>query len=176
MKACKLVALSEDESGRERAKKFCNALMDRFWTQYEFEVSWFTFADLADMKRSTASAHEAGQTDMVIVACSAESQMPTDVQLWVEQWIAHRSDREGCLVGLVESPANLCSGRETYLRNVARRGGLDFLTEIPDTLLGALPEDLTAASQRATHISGVLEDILTKPITPRTLPLPTSKF
>jgi hypothetical protein len=176
MKTCSVVILSEDEIQRDRAQKFCNALTDRFWTQCEFDIAWFTFADLADMKKSAASAHGAGATDVVVVACAPGEKMPTDIHLWVEQWISHRCDREGSLVSLVDNTADCGSGREVYLRNVARRGGLDFLTWVPDTLLGALPENTDSVCERATRISGILEDILRKPIAPRTLPFPAGKI
>ncbi len=171
MKACKVVVLCESDPHRENAKKLCNALIDRFWTRCEFDVSWFSFDDLVDLKKSAASAREAGETDVLVVACAPEDHVPNELQLWVEQWISRRTDREGSLIGLLGSQADLCSGRETYLRNVARRGGLDFLTGVPTALAGALPEDPDSVSERATRISNVLEDILQKPIAPRSFPL-----
>jgi hypothetical protein len=81
----------------------------------------------------------------------------------VDTWLGQRGDREGLLIGLLKSAA-VASGREglkhNYLRNVAHRASMDYLTEAPKEIARTIPDSLDSYSQRADQVTHLLDDIL----------------
>ena len=48
-----------------------------------------------------------------------------------------------------------------YLRTVAHNAGMDYLTQIPQTISSrGIPDSLDSYSKRAGHVTSVLDDIL----------------
>jgi hypothetical protein len=78
---------------------------------------------------------------------------------WVESWLQRRGDREGALMDLAESGAEK-SPKHIYLRSVAHRGGMDYLTEMPCSTVESIPDSLEYCTERARRVTGVLEEIL----------------
>ncbi len=158
-----VVVLYEDLSAREHAVQFCDCLVERFWKRCAFEIDWWGF-DLLSKPEPARQAHEkALRADWVVFALSQTGQLSLQAKVWIEKWLVRRADRqEGTLVGLL--PENMAaddtSETKIYLRNVAHRAGMDYLTKVPQAIAHTIPDSLDSYSERAQCVTGVLDEIL----------------
>ncbi len=153
----------EDTVSREAAVSFCDHLVERFWAECEFGVNWWSFELLQEPDSAKKASQSVVEANLVVFATRREGGMPPNVEGWIERWLSERGDREGTLVGLL-SPGTGLSGegadKHAYLRNVAHRGGMDYLTEVPQSISQIIPDSLKSVSERADVVSSVLEEIL----------------
>jgi hypothetical protein len=160
----------EDAAAREQAVNFCDQLVQRFWTRFEFDVSWWSFDMLQQETAATEAAERAAQADLIVFASTLPGDFPVPVLGWMENWLRRRGDREGILAGLIDPGAD-SSGREgrkhNYLRRIAHRAAMDYLTQVPHSLWRAMPESLDSYSERAGRVSSVLDEILHHPAPPQ---------
>jgi hypothetical protein len=161
--AWSVVVVYEDAAAREQAVDFCDQLVNRFWAGFEFDVNWWSFDLLQNEPTARAAAEKAAQADLVILSAPRQEDFPASVKGWIESWLRRRGDREGILAGLVDRGVG-ASGRETpkhhYLRQVAHRGAMDYLTQLPQNISRLIPESLDCYTQRAMQGSSVLDEIL----------------
>ncbi len=161
--AWSVVVVYEDTMTRELAVKFCDHLVERFWTTDEFEVSWLSFADLQEARPAHEAKQKAAVANLIIFATWPETSMPVEIRGWIENWVSQRGDREGALFGLLDHASGL-TGRTAekyvYLRAVAHRAGMDYLTEVPQNLLRSMPDSLESYTERADRVTSVLDEIL----------------
>ena len=61
--------------------------------------------------------------------------------------------------------------KHRFLRNVAHRAAMDYLTHLPQDLGRAIPDSLDSYTRRAECVTGLLDDILHQPVPPPN-PLP----
>jgi len=130
---CSVVVVYEDAATRDRAMGVCEHLVHAFRGQIEFDVGWWKFRYLLDPELAQAATRDAADADMIIVSAHADAELTTAVKDWMETWAAHRADREGALVALVEagsSRARNAPPLEFYLRALARRARMDFLAPV----------------------------------------------
>ena len=73
-----------------------------------------------------------------------------------------RGERDGALISLFgkEAEAESLAEKHGYLRQVAHRGGMDYLTETPQSLSFSIPDSLDWCSARAESVTSVLDEIL----------------
>jgi hypothetical protein len=164
-----VVMVYEDNEAREAALAFCDRLVERFWKQFGFDTSWWSFEMLQEADGARTAARHSAEADLIVVAARPEGEMPAHIQSWIESWLDHRCDREGALVGLLgQGPAQsgAAAGRDLYLRQVAHRGGLDYLTKVPQSISEPIPDSLDSYSERAGEITSVLDEILHQPPPP----------
>jgi hypothetical protein len=170
--AWSVVVVYEDAAAREQAVDFCDQLVKRFWARFEFQVNWWAFGLLQSEPTATEAAEKAAQADLVILSTLRQEDFPARVKGWIESWLCRRGDREGFLVGLMER-GDVLSGQEAqkhhYLRQAAHRGAMDYLTQVPQDISHAMPESLESCSQRAAHVSSVLDEILRQQAPPPVL-------
>jgi hypothetical protein len=164
MKANWSVAVVYEDAGmREGAVTFCDHLVARFWTECELDVGWWSFAHLQEPGSAKEAQQKAAKADMIVFATCAEGEIPLEVRAWVEAWLGRRGEREGALVGLLGRGVNQVgemAGKHVYLRNVAHRGGMDYLTGLPESISHPIPDSLESLSERADRITSVLDEIL----------------
>ena len=162
--ACSVVVIYEDVAARENAVKFCDHLVDRFWARYEFDVSWWQVSDLSLARSGENAARKAVHADLIVVATSPATGVPEELREWIEGWLNRRGDREGALVGLTDPGMVQCGAsveKHVYLRNAAHRAGLDYLTQIPQSISAlSIPDSLDSYNQRADKVTSVLDGIL----------------
>ena len=159
MKAtCSVVVIYEDAHARERAVGYCDVLVRRFWERRDFEVSWLSFQQVED----ALSLTKACGADLLVFGTRHE--IPAGIQRWLERWLIERANREGALVNVSDTaspPYNPVAAKvDNYLRNVAHRGNLDYLTQVPSEIFGAIPESTESCSHRAQQVTSVLDEIL----------------
>ena len=58
------------------------------------------------------------------------------------------------------------------VRNIAHRAGMDYLTQVPETIGRAIPDSLASCSERADRVTSVLDEILHQ----KTVPAPPRLF
>lgn len=167
--ALSVVVIYEDSAAREQAVDFCDQLVNRFWAGFEFEVNWWSFSLIQSDRVAMEAAEKAAHADLVVLASVQPQDFPRGVKSWIENWISRRGDREGIFAGLV-GPVTGGSGpapaKHLYLRQVAHRGGMDYLTQVPQGISHAIPEPLDFYTTRAAQVSGVLDEILHHPTLP----------
>ena len=164
-----VVVVHEDDATREQAVRFCDALIQRFWAQCEFEVSWWSYWQLEQANTAKESVAKAVQAKLMVFASRPENAIPPRVELWIEDVLRHRQEPEGSLVGLgdteTEGHVALVS-KSIYLRNAAHRAGMDYLTQVPEEIGFVGPDSLDSCSERARQVTNVLDEILHKRFTP----------
>jgi len=161
--AWSVVAVYEDTAAREQAVDFCDQLVKRFWARFEFEVSWWSFSLLQKEHVAMEAAEKAARADLVILSSLRQEDLPVPVKGWIESWLSRRGDREGILAGLM-GPGAVGSGleapRHLYLRQVAHRGAMDYLTQVPQDISRSIPESPDLYTTRAAQVTNVLNEIL----------------
>jgi hypothetical protein len=171
--AWSVVVVYEDATARERAVDFCDQLVQRFWARFEFDVGWWSFGMLQQEPAATEAVEKAAKADLVLLASGLPGDFPVAVEGWVEAWLRRRGDREGLLAGLIDSGGG-ASGQEArkhnYLRRVAHRAAMDYLTQVPHSLWRSIPESLDSYSERAGLVGSVLDEILHHPAPPQSFP------
>jgi len=159
----------EDTPTRESAVKFCDLLVKRFWSQSEFSINWWGFSQLEDSTTAQEAQDKAAEADLIIFAAQPETEFSDPLEHWIETWLSRRGEREGALIGLNDPCAAVGSavpGKFCYLRNVAHRAGMDYLTNLPEELR-AIPDSPESCSERARQVTHVLDDILRRRTLPR---------
>src|SRR5438093_7917820 len=82
-----VIVVYEDLAAQKEAVEFCNHLVDRFWTRYEFELRWLSFNLLDEERLARQAADKAADADLFIFATRPEGSLPLPVQAWVEDWL-----------------------------------------------------------------------------------------
>ena len=158
-----VVILYEDPATRQRAMSVCDHLVLQFLSEVEFKLNWWRADFLEDPAMAAAAAQDAIHADFVVVSCAPGSELTPAVRQWFEQWAAQRAGREGALVDLTEPGADLPQRADhlnIYLRAIAGRAIMDYLTKLPPAIAGALPDSFESAALRAAQVTSVLDEIL----------------
>ena len=158
-----VVVVCEDAATHAHALEVCDHFMKSYWTEVEFEFSWWLFAGLHDPEKASAAARAAADADLIVFATHPEGDVPRVVKEWVEAWLAQRGEREGALIGLVRAAAGTQSStspKNLYLREVSHRAKMDFLSEMPRSVPGMIPHDADTVAQRAGQVTTVLDEIV----------------
>jgi len=164
--ARRVIVVYESTTAREGAAHFCGELAGQYSNEPEFHIEWWPFTLVAEAGQCGELAGKAAGADFVVFAVSPQGDLPRELKLWIEDWLAKRGEREGTLVGLMEqhpSPFEIASLKEIYLRHVAHRAGLDYLSHVPPRKSKTLPDSLDSYQQRAGQITSVLDEILHSP-------------
>lgn len=157
------VILYENSPAREFAFQFWKHFEQSHPTEPKLEVNWLPFARVSDPLKSGNAAEKAARADLIVFAMSLEGELPGDVKLWIESWLGKRREREGAIVGLVCGQSGPCATaglKEIYLRHVALRAGMDYLSRTTPTAPVAMPNSLDSFCNRARQMTSVLDDIL----------------
>jgi len=164
-----VVILFEDAQTREKAVKFCDQLVERFWARCEFRMIWLSFSTLRDPNAARDAHAKARGADVIVFAARPQDPVSGAVTDWVERCLANRTGREGTLAGLIEGGPVLTGGaaeKHAWLRGAAHRAGMDYLTEVPQEITRPIPNSLESFSERAQQVTSVLNEILHKPVHP----------
>ena len=167
--AWSVVVIYETQETREAAVSFCDQLVQRFWHDFEFDVSWWETGKLQETASADQARRHATAADLVVFALPPDGEVAPEVQSWIDTWVAERGDREGAVVGLVEVKAHgslEAAKGEQFLRSVAHRAGMDYLTQVPQSISWQIPESLESCTERARQVTHVLDDILHQPAPP----------
>jgi hypothetical protein len=165
-----VVVVYETAAIREHAVRFCERLAQEQDAGAISELNWWSFRLLGNSAAGADAAQKASAADVVVFAMNAIGDLPDEIKLWIENWLNRRGEHEGALVGLLarEEPSyEVASFREIYLRHIARRAGMDYLSHAAPTATKAIPDSIDSFTERAGRVTSVLDSILhTRPRTP----------
>ena len=91
--AWSVLVIYEDVASREQAVDFCDQLVKRFWTRFEFDVSWWSFDLLQQEPVATETAAKAARADLVVVSSTLPGDLPASIKNWIESWLDRRGDQ-----------------------------------------------------------------------------------
>jgi hypothetical protein len=172
--ACVLV-LYENPAAREQAIRFCEELTKQSGAAAGIGVRCFSFDSLSVPAKSAEAIKSGEDAEVIIFAVTSAGDLPHDIKIWTESWLGKRGEREGALVGLVSgdvtNPWEAASLKEVYLRHLANRAGMDYLSHVPPMIPKAIPDSLDIFSQRAEQVTSLLDEILHSRFVPQSLPL-----
>ena len=161
---CEVLIIYEDAITRAEAVRFCDSLVQKFWSKNNFEIEWCPFADLQAKDSADKNAEIASTAHVLIFALRPEAGLPGELHGWVESLLNLRGEREGTVIGLLDTAATGESGGiYCFLRQTAHRAGMDYLTQLPDSILHCISDSLDDYTQRAVEVTSVLDDILHQP-------------
>jgi len=169
-----VVVVCEDAAAHELALGICDQLVKDHWSAVEFDFKWWQFAGLVDPQNALAAARAAADADMILFATHPEGDLPDIVKSWIEVLLDKRGVREGSLIGLTGKASEAkggVTGKHIYLREIAHRAKMDFLSEVPRLVPGMLPDNLDWVAQRAGQVTSVLDEILRRSAPPQLPPL-----
>jgi hypothetical protein len=166
-----VVVLFHGPEERETAVSFCDRLIARFWTSCQFDIQWWGFHSLPNQEAARQAHQAAVEADLVVFAPAVHHDIPAETREWIERWMDARcSEREGSLAVLLPpEPQHRIEAAHRYFRKVARRAGMDFLTELPESVDQPIPDSIESYTQRAQCVTGVLDEILHRPARPLAL-------
>ena len=159
----RVVVVYENPAVREHAAQCCERLLVPHLANVVLEFNWWSFEFLADQATAGAAAETAARADLIIFAVPAGGDFPAEIKLWIERWLNRRAECEGALVGLILQESQLSpvtSLKEIYLRNIAHRGGMDYLSQVPPAIPKCMPDSLDSFTNRAGQMTSVLDEML----------------
>jgi len=168
-----IVVIYENTETRESAMGFCDHLVEQFWVESGLDVGWWSFEALQQANSARKAAEKAGSADWIIFAADSAGSLPAHVTAWVDGWLDHRGDHEGILVGLIPEAGagDPCCEKHLFLRAVAHRAGMDYLTHLPETVCQPITDARDSFTERAQQVTSVLDEILHHARTPPHVPL-----
>jgi len=164
------VVVYETPAVREHAARFCDHLSHQHRSEAKLEITWWSFAFLEHPVMAHDAARRAVDAELVIFAFRPDGDLPRSLKLWIENWLGKRHEREGAVIGLTDhpGPGDVASLKEIYLRQIAHRAGMDYLSHASPTASRAIPDSIDSYNERAGQMTAVLDEIL------RARPLPPS--
>jgi hypothetical protein len=155
-----VAVLYDDVEAREAATVFCDQLVQKFWAEFQFDVSWWPFTAAKEPRAAKEAAKKAAQAELLIFAPHPDREIPPELVDWVELWLTLRGRREGAMARTGTASTHAGARNELYLRNVAHRAGVDYLTDVPQTIRESIPESPESCTARAEQMTSVLDEIL----------------
>jgi len=127
-------------------------------------VKCYLFEELAIPARMDEAAKAAVDAELLVFAVTPEGDLPPAIKLWTEGWLSRRENLDGYLVGLVLEEGAEVRGvaglKEVYLRHLAHRAGMDYLSHFPSGKAKVIPNSLDDFNQRAEQMTPLLDEIL----------------
>lgn len=159
--ASPVVIIYETPAAREHALQFSNQMEQL--TEGKPDLCWLPFDRMRDDTAAANAAEQAARAELVVFAVETGGDLPDEIKDWIEHWLLRRGEREGILIGLLEAERQPCAAaslKEIYLRQVAHRAGMDYLSHAPEGRRRPIPDSLESVSARAESMTSVLNDIL----------------
>ncbi len=160
---CAVAVVYDDTATRDRAMLLCDHLVGRLWEDIDFEFSWWKFDYLRAAQIAADAAAAARNADMIIFSAHAARELTPTVRNWIGTWTGERENREGALVALIGTAHDLIRGASPvhhYLRDVAKRARMEYLSNLPEAVSEPFDVSVDAILSRATTVTLVMDRIL----------------
>jgi hypothetical protein len=119
-----LVAYEDLDTGKQ-AKRTCDILEQRLGLDFKLSTQMWKFDVLNIPKLREMATNDAISADLLMLSMHGEHDLPDAVKDWIDAWLAQGA-RAIALVALLQSERENPQPARPYLREVARRGGLEF--------------------------------------------------
>jgi hypothetical protein len=142
----------EDAATRQRAMQVCERLVQKFWKDMEFDFSWWRFDFLRDAEFARQAGRRATRSDLILFSAHARRELPSVVEKWIETWLPGRGDLDGVLVAMIGTAEDELKGLspiQVYLREVAQRGNMDYLSQSVGAPVNELKTSIETITKRA---------------------------
>ena len=128
-----LLATFEDSVTGMRVKEFCQGLSRDLGQQCQIIEHVWLFSTFRLRELQEIAAEEASASDLIIISVHQAESLPDEVKNWIDLWLGQKGTREAVLLALLDPPYDGAShSMETYLQEIARRGGMEFLVQSCD--------------------------------------------
>ena len=113
-----------------RVKEFCQGLSRNLGQQCQIIEHVWLFSTFRLRELQEIAAEEASASDLVIISVHQAEGLPDEVKSWIDLWLGQKGARHAVLLALLDPAYEAVPGpTQAYLRDVARRGGMEFLVE-----------------------------------------------
>jgi len=153
----------EDAMTRDRAMQVCERLVQRFWKDMEFNFRWWRFDFLRDAGFVRQAARQAAGSDLILFSAHARRELPCIVEKCIETWVPWRGARDGVLVAMIGTAEDQLRGLvpiQVYLREVAQRANMDYLSQAAGAPVSELNTSIETITKRAEKVTSLLDGIL----------------
>ena len=126
-------AVHEDSATGARAEEFCQTLVRSLRGTHAINKEMWLLTELRTSPMRAVAAREAAAADLVIISVHHAETLPDEITTWIELWLKQRGSRPAVLLALFDPLYLGSSGSiQLYLREVARRGNMEFLVRTED--------------------------------------------
>ena len=125
--------------------------------------TWWDIGGLSDPGVFQDAVHAATTADILMVSVRTTDPLPLELYLWIETWLPLRLQLAGVLVALIGVPGRPGTDSSRighYLRDVARRGQLEFLSPDQESPLELPVFSVQEIAERAAATTQVLSDVI----------------
>ena len=129
--ALKLSVLYHDEQLRQWAQEV-HTLARKLVRKTSLTATWWNIQLLSEPAVLAGAVSTAMHSDVIVLAIRSEAELPLAFYYWADAWLPHRFGEPGALLALLavpEHPQAKSERTREYFRNLAHRGGLDFLAD-----------------------------------------------
>jgi hypothetical protein len=133
--AFKIVVAGEDFGAVLHAQEVSRQLAAELKPGVEISNDAWKFETLGNPQAGKAAAKEAAKADMVIIAAGGAAEPPAHVKSWIKSWLPQKRKGVAALVALLgheDKTLHKSSPLCTYLRRIAGKWGMEFLTNSVD--------------------------------------------
>jgi len=134
LRQVKVSAACEDSSTSARVEEFCRGLSSDLGQSCEIikEIWLFNLLGLPGLR--TVAAGEAAVAHLIIISVHHAETLPDGVKSWIDLWLKKRNNRGAVLLALFDPVyQGVSSSMGNYLKEVAKRGGMEFLAKSEDS-------------------------------------------
>jgi len=128
-----LLAAFEDSITGTRVKGFCRGLSRDLGADCRIVEHVWLFSTFRLHELQEIAAEEASASDLVIISVHQSQSLPDEVKSWIDLWLRPMVRHPAVLLALLDpEEEDAPNGVQSYLQEVASRGGMEFLVEAAD--------------------------------------------
>lgn len=125
-----VVITYEDFEIGSRAKLACDYIVAHLGKGLVPAYTIWSFGIFQSLRVMESAAKNTAEADMIVLAAGSTTELPFEVEKWIEMWIEREPKIPSVLVALFDSKRGRIEEQPAalpYLENVASRGGMAFL-------------------------------------------------
>jgi hypothetical protein len=161
-----LAVIYDNLLAQRQAMEVCSRLVQQLGEEFEFDTDCWSFEQVSQAGIAEEAASHAADADILIVAVAEAEQLPNSLKLWIEMWLARKTDWDTALValtGVTPEPGTAPSAAQEYLKRIASEVGLSYFARQFNRPKELSISAMEALLERANTVTPLLEDILRPP-------------
>jgi len=123
---------------------------------------WFNAHSLSDTGILLEAIRAVLVADVIVISVYAENELPIGLYVWVQAWLPRRLSRRGVLAALVavpEPPDSASVRTMKYLRAVAHKGKLDFISQERKRLASSIASSMKLIAEHGGTDAPALQEL-----------------
>jgi len=123
---------------------------------------WFNAHSLSDTGILLEAIRAVLVADVIVISVYAENELPIGLYVWVQAWLPRRLSRRGVLAALVavpEPPDSTSVRTMKYLRAVAHKGKLDFISQERKRLASSIASSMKLIAEHGGTDAPALQEL-----------------